>query len=49
MHFAKLAAVAIGICVASVTPSMAQDRAQSLADVRQDLSMLYVEVQKLRV
>ncbi|UWQ06950.1 tol-pal system protein YbgF [Aliiroseovarius crassostreae] len=32
----------------SVLPVVAQDRAQSLADVRQELSLLYVEVQSLK-
>jgi len=33
-----------------IGPSMAlaQDRAQSLADIRQDLNVLYVEIQRLK-
>ena len=30
------------------TPAMAQDRAQTLADIRQELSVLYVELQRLK-
>jgi tol-pal system protein YbgF len=30
------------------TPAMAQDRAQTLADIRQELSVLYVEMQRLK-
>ncbi len=38
----------IAILVAAALPAVAQDRAQTLADVRQDLTVLYVEVQKLK-
>ncbi|MDA5094001.1 tol-pal system protein YbgF [Aliiroseovarius sp. KMU-50] len=31
-----------------VAPALAQDRAQSLADVRQELTLLYVEIQSLK-
>jgi len=48
LRFPKLAILALGLSVASVMPSGAQDRAQSLADIRQEMSMLYVEVQKLK-
>lgn len=34
--------------VAAPNLSMAQDRAQSLADIRQELTVLYVEIQKLK-
>lgn len=44
----RFAAVAVAACVAMSDPVLAQDRAQSLADIRQELSMLYVEVQKLK-
>lgn len=36
------------LCTALTSPALAQDRAQSLADVRQELSWLYVEIQKLK-
>ncbi|GHE92827.1 tol-pal system protein YbgF [Aliiroseovarius zhejiangensis] len=48
LRFSRLTAVAISLSVALVTPTIAQDRAQSLADIRQELSMLYVEIQKLK-
>lgn len=48
MRFPRLTALAVAVSVACVAPSFAQDRAQSLADIRQELSMLYVEVQKLK-
>ena len=35
------------MCVTAV-PSFAQDREQTLADIRQELSVLYVEIQRLR-
>lgn len=34
--------------MSGLTPVLAQDRAQSLADVRQELSLLYVEIQQLK-
>ncbi|MCK0138301.1 tol-pal system protein YbgF [Aliiroseovarius sp. F47248L] len=46
--FPRLSAVALSVSIALVSPVLAQDRAQSLADIRQELSMLYVEVQKLK-
>ena len=32
----------------TAAPAVAQDRAKTLADIRQELSVLYVEIQKLR-
>ena len=47
---AKFIGAALGLAIAMVVPSVApaQDRAQSLADVRQELSLLYVEIQQLK-
>ena len=46
---AKLMAATLAVLGGfSVLPVVAQDRAQSLADVRQELSLLYVEVQSLK-
>ncbi len=36
------------LCLALVAPATAQDRDQSLADIRQELSVLFVEIQRLR-
>ena len=36
------------IALLFATPVVAQDRAQTLADIRQELTVLYVEMQKLR-
>ncbi|WP_298565735.1 tol-pal system protein YbgF [uncultured Aliiroseovarius sp.] len=47
-RFPRLGAVALSLSITLVTPSFAQDRAQSLADIRQELTMLYVEIQKLK-
>ncbi|MEJ6391530.1 tol-pal system protein YbgF [Gymnodinialimonas ulvae] len=39
----------IAVCALLVTgPALAQDRAQTLADIRQELSVLFVEIQRLR-
>lgn len=38
---------AVLVCVILATPAVAQDRAQTLADIRQELSVLYVELQRL--
>ncbi len=46
--FPRLSAIALSVSIALVSPAVAQDRAQSLADIRQELSMLYVEIQKLK-
>jgi tol-pal system protein YbgF len=40
-------ALALGLMLAG--PALAQDRAQTLADIRQQLSVLFVDVQQLRV
>ncbi len=47
---AKFIGAALGLAIAMVVPAVApaQDRAQSLADVRQELSLLYVEIQQLK-
>lgn len=49
---AQLIAAALALSAAMSTaipsPLMAQDRTQSLADVRQELSLLYVEIQSLK-
>lgn len=47
---AKFIGAALGLAIAMVVPTVApaQDRAQSLADVRQELSLLYVEIQQLK-
>lgn len=40
---------ALALCCALIAgPSVAQDTAQTLADIRQELSVLYVEIQRLR-
>ena len=36
------------VALIAALPAVAQDRAQTLADVRQDLTVLYVEIQKLK-
>jgi len=36
------------LCCLAVLPALAQDRQQTLADIRQQLSVVYVEVQKLK-
>ena len=36
------------IAFLAATPAVAQDRTQTLADIRQELSVLFVEIQKLR-
>lgn len=38
----------LAVLVAAALPAAAQDRAQTLADVRQDLTVLYVEIQRLK-
>ncbi len=39
----------VAICALLIAgPAMAQDRAQTLADIRQELSVLFVEIQRLR-
>ncbi|WP_371170001.1 tol-pal system protein YbgF [Aliiroseovarius sp. 2305UL8-7] len=48
MRFPRLTAIAVGVSVMMTAPVFAQDRAQTLADIRQELTVLYVEVQKLR-
>ena len=48
LRFPRLTAAIFGLSIALVAPASAQDRAQSLADIRQELSVLFVEVQKLR-
>ena len=44
----KTVVVALFLGLALPSFSAAQDRSQTLADIRQDLSLLYVEVQKLK-
>lgn len=45
-----ICAAALGLCVAATLPPtlLAQSRAQTLADVRQDMSVLFVELQRLK-
>ncbi len=43
-----LRALLMGLVLAFAAPAYAQDRAQSLADIRQELSVLYVEIQQLK-
>lgn len=40
--------VALVVAMGCVTPALAQDRAQTLADVRQELTVLNVEIQRLK-
>ncbi len=41
--------LALAVCCALVAgPALAQDNTQTLADIRQELSVLYVEIQRLR-
>lgn len=40
--------VSVFLTCALALPALAQDRAQTLADIRQDMSVLYVEIQKLK-
>lgn len=41
--------LAVALCCALIAgPAVAQDNAQTLADIRQELSVLYVEIQRLR-
>lgn len=42
----RLLSVAL-VCVLLAAPALAQDRTQTLADIRQELSVLYVELQRL--
>ena len=41
------AAMAVGLAL-SAAPALAQSRAETLADIRQELSVLYVEIQQLK-
>ena len=41
-------AFVFALCCFAAVPVMAQDREQTLADIRQDLTVLFVEVQNLR-
>lgn len=42
-------ALVLALCLGFAAPAaMAQDRAQTLADIRQELSVLFVEIQRLR-
>lgn len=43
-----LRTLTIAFLVAAAMPAAAQDRTQTLADVRQDLTVLYVEIQRLK-
>jgi hypothetical protein len=41
--------LALALCCALVAgPALAQDNSQTLADIRQELSVLFVEIQRLR-
>ncbi|PVA10267.1 tol-pal system protein YbgF [Pelagivirga sediminicola] len=44
----RLAALILTATLAFAMPAMAQDKAATLADIRQEMSVLYVEVQKLK-
>ena len=44
----RLATLILTATIALTVPAFAQDRAATLADIRQEMSVLYVEVQKLR-
>jgi len=44
----RAAGIIMAVCVALAGPVQAQSRAETLADIRQELSMLYVEVQRLK-
>lgn len=49
MMLRHLKAGILGLAIAGAAlPALSQDRVQSLADIRQELTVLYVEVQKLR-
>jgi tol-pal system protein YbgF len=41
-------ALLFGLCLILAAPAVAQDRDQTLADIRQDLTVLYVEIQTLK-
>ena len=43
-----LRVLVLGMALILATGAVAQDRAQSLADIRQELSVLYVEIQQLK-
>ena len=40
--------IALVVALAVAAPVAAQDRAQTLADIRQELSVLWVEIQSLK-
>jgi tol-pal system protein YbgF len=42
------AALILALCAGLAAPAFAQDRTQTLADIRQELSVLFVELQRLR-
>ena len=44
----RIAALILTLAIGMSDPAAAQDRTQTLADIRQELSVLYVEIQKLR-
>lgn len=44
----RIAALILTVTFALAAPALAQDKAETLADIRQELSVLYVEVQKLK-
>lgn len=44
----RLAALILTATLALTMPAIAQDRSTTLADIRQEMSVLYVEVQKLK-
>jgi tol-pal system protein YbgF len=44
----RVLALAVLTCLSLALPVQAQDRAETLADIRQELSVLYVEIQKLK-
>lgn len=43
-----LRALTISLALVATVPALAQDRDQTLADIRQDLTVLYVEIQRLK-
>ena len=44
----RVAAIFAALCLSVSVPALAQDRTQTLADIRQELTVLFVEVQKLK-
>jgi tol-pal system protein YbgF len=44
----RRAALILSLCLGVAAPAGAQDQSQTLADIRQELSVLFVEIQRLR-